>query len=128
MAVHVTPYDLSNTKFNDLSFEYFSSIWLHHCDIDKGYGYVLEKDIYINCSRSGDQIQYQKMRSTVVHWLVEISHEFCVDKNTLFKSVKLIDVYVIDLRNNMGKPLMGSYCLNNKIVTVPTSRLQCVAR
>ena len=68
------------------------------------------------------------MRSTVVHWLVEISHELCVDEITLFKSVKLMDMYVIDLKNNMDTPLMGPSCLSNQIVTVPPSRLQCVAR
>ena len=68
------------------------------------------------------------MQSTIVHWLVEISHEFCVDESTLLKSVKLMDMYVIDLRNNMGKPLMGQSYLSNQIVTVPPSILQCVVR
>ena len=58
MAVPVTPYDISKTTFHEISFGYFSSIWLYHCDIDKGYGLNLEKYIYINCSISEDKLNY----------------------------------------------------------------------
>ena len=57
-----------------------------------------------------------------------ISHELYVDESTLFKSVKLLNMYMIDLRNTMGKPLMGTYHTSNEIVMVPPSRLQCVTR
>ena len=70
----------------------------------------------------------KEIRSTVIHWLVEISHELCVDESTLFKSVKLLNMYMIDLRNTMGKPLMGQSHISNEIVMVTPSRIQCFTR
>ena len=70
----ITPNNLHNTKFKNISNYYFKDIWDYYCDDGLGCEYILEKDKhtknkidghYLAMSNTGDYIYVKKIVITI---------------------------------------------------------------
>ena len=147
----ITPNNLHNTTFENISNSYFKDIWDYYCDDGLGFEYILDKDkntnnkidehylamsntvdyIYVktNCNNNqNDMFMFEDMRKLVISWLVDVSCLAEVDECSLFKAVKLMDLYLIHYSNKVMKTYTGTQRQNTNITTFNKLNYQCIAR
>lgn len=147
----ITPKYLHTTKFKHISNTYFKDIWDYYCDDGLGFEYILDKDkdtnkkidghyleisnteyyIYFktNCNKNQKyMVMFEDMRKQVISWLFDVSYVTEVDEFLLFKSVKLMDVYLIYYSNKVMKNYTGTQRQNSNIITFNKLNYQCISR
>ena len=147
----ITPNYLHNTTFKEFSNSYLKDIWDYYCDDGLVFEYILDKDkntnnkidghylalsytgdyIYVNrnCNnKQYDMLIFEDMRKEVISWLVDVSHVTEVDECSLFKAVKLMDLYFIHYSNKVMKTYTGTQRQNTNIIRFNKLNYQCIAR
>ena len=123
----------------------------YYCDDCLLFEYILDKDtntknkidghylslsyfgeyIYVNKNCNKDEynmLMFEDMRKEVISWLVDVSHVTEVDECSLFKAVKLMDLYFIHYSNKVMKTCTGTQRQNTSIIRFNKLNYQCIAR
>ena len=75
-----------------------------------------------------DMFMFEEMRKKVISWLVDISYVTEVDECSLFKAVKLMDLYLIHYSNKVMRTYTGTQRQNTNIITFNKLSYQCIER